>query len=115
MHSTLLSHFDADFIAISEHWLHDYNRFEIHHLSADYRFVATSSPCEEDAVYCAPCILRGHGGVTLGSKLKWDQPVSPLCSIFTSHMVGVEVKFPQRCLFNISVYLPSRTGCTDDF
>lgn len=95
-----MSRFDVDFIAISEHWLHDYNLFEIHRLSTDYRFVATSSPREEDAVYCAPRMLRGHGGVALGWKLKWDQFVSPLSSIFTSRMVGVEVS-SLRDLFSL--------------
>ena len=31
--------------------------------------------------------------MALGWKLKWDQFVSPLSSIFTSRMVGVEVRF----------------------
>ena len=87
-------------LAISEHWLHDYNLFDIDRLSTDYRFVATSSPREEDSVYCAPRMLRGHGGVALGWKLKWDQFVSPLSSIFTSRMVGVEVRFPPEITFH---------------
>lgn len=53
--------------------------------------------------------------MALGWKCKCDLLDSPLSSISTSCMVGVEVKFPQMSLSIISVYLPGCTGCIDDF
>ena len=104
--SDLLSLFDLDLIAISEHWLHDYDLFE---------FIAVPSPCEEDNVYCVPRLIRGHGGVALGWRVTLDERVSSVPIISSSRMVGVEINLPHGSLFVISVYLPSRSGCTDIF
>ena len=44
-----------------------------------------------------------------------DERVSSVPIISSSRMVGVEVNLPHGSLFVISVYLPSRSGCTDIF
>ena len=106
---------DCDVIALSEHWLHDYNLNLIHKLNKDFKFFPMASPREEDPVYCVPRLIRGHGGVALGWRTSLDQFVSPLPFVSTCRMVGIEFNPTNFPLFIISVYLPSRYGCTDDF
>ena len=99
----------------SAHWLHDYSLHDIHHLTPDFKFLAVPSPQTEDPVFCVAHLIRGHSGVALGWRSSLDHLVSPLPVVSSSRMVGIEYKAPCRSLFIISVYLPSRSGCTDDF
>ena len=111
----ILSHYSLDFLAISEHWLHQYNLSVIHQLSNDYKFIAVAAPEEEDTVFCVPRLIRGHGGVALGWRSESDGFVSPITSIATSRIIGIKFSVSQYTLYIISVYLPSRSGCTDVF
>ena len=111
----ILNHHSLDFLAISEHWLHEYNLNVIHQLSNDYKFVAESAPKEENNVYCVPRLIRGHGGVALGWRSELDGFVSPITSVATSRMIGIKFSVSQYTLYIFSVYLPSRSGCTDAF
>ena len=80
-----------------------------------YHFIAVPSPRGEDNVYCVPRLIRGHGGVALGWWDTLDERVSSVPIVSSSRMVGVEVNLHHGSLFVISVYLPSRSGCTDVF
>ena len=111
----ILHHHNFDFFAISEHWLHDYNLNVIHQLSGGYKFVAVPSPKEEDSVYCVPRLIRGHGGVALGWRSELDAFVSRIPFVSSSRIIGIQFSLPQYTLYIISVYLPSRSGCTDVF
>ena len=111
----ILKRFNIDFIAISEHWLHNYNLKIIHQLSDEYKFVAVPSAQEEDSVHCVPRLIKGHGGVALGWRSTLDDYVSLIPFVSSCRMVGVKCDFPQHPLFIISIYLPSRSGCTDVF
>ena len=102
----ILNHHNLDFLAISKHWLHEYNLNVIHQLSNDCKFVAESAPKEEGNVYCVPRLIRGYGGVALGWRSELDGFVSP---------IGIKFSVSQCTLYIFSVYLPSRSGCTDAF
>ena len=97
--------------AISEHWLHNYNLFHLQKLCCNFKFVANSPPQEEDPIYCAPRLVRGHGGVALG----WHSSLDSYVTALPCRMVGIELHSPHYHLFILSVYLPSRSGCTDIF
>ena len=87
----------------------------IHQLSNAYKFVAESAPKEEDTVNCVPGLIRGHGGVALGWRSELDGFVSPITSVSASRMIGIKFSVSQYTLYIFSVYLPSRSGCTDAF
>ena len=106
---------DLDILAISEHWLHNYNLAQLQNLCCDFSFVANSSPQEEDSIYCVPKLVRGHGGVALGWHSSLDRFITTLPFVNSCRMVGIELHSPLYHLFIISVYLPSRSGCTDKF
>ena len=111
----ILKRLNIDFIAISEHWLHNYNLKLIHQLSDKYKFVAVPSTQDEDSVHCVPRLIKGHGGVALGWRSTLDDYVSLIPFVSSCRMVGVKCDLSQRPLFIISTYLPSRSGCTDIF
>ena len=70
-----------------------------------------SSPNEEDLVYCAPRYQRGHGGVAI----LWRKNLYNVQKLkqFASHCcMGISI---DNSTFIFSVYLPSRTGCTNSF
>ena len=102
----------VDVIAISEHWLHEYSLDTIHNLSKNF---ATAPSLVEDSVFCVPRLVRGHGGVALGWHTSLDHMVSPASFTPTSRIVGTQLSSPHHSLYFISVYLPCRSGCTDDF
>ena len=112
---SLLNDFDIKFIAISEHWLHDYNLNRIQQISDEYTILAKSPPQQEDPVYCVPRLIRGHRGVALGWHKSLDRLISPLPFVSSCKMVGIEYNPSHHSLYLISVYLPSRSGCTDEF
>ena len=72
---------NVDIIAISEHWLHDYNLNSFNSLHCDFKLLATAPPREEDPVFCVPRLIRGHGGVALGWRTLLDHLISPVPSI----------------------------------
>ena len=62
-------------------------------------------------MYCAPQYRRGHGGVAI----LWRKNLYNVQKLkqFASHCcMGISV---DNSTFIFSVYLPSRTGCTDSF
>ena len=111
---------NTNFIAISEHWLHDYNTNLLHGISNEYIFKSVSPPQEEDHLYCVPRLIRGHGGVALGWHKSLNQFITPISFISSCRMLGIEYN-PQsssphsKSLYILSVYLPCRSGCTDGF
>ena len=109
--SILISH---DVFAISEHWLHDYDLHLLNSFNSDYVFHSVCSPSTEDSVWCRPRYLRGHGGVAIA----WRKALQNVFKIDTSpshRVVGIKVLTDSRPVCFLSVYLPSRSGCTDDF
>ena len=107
----LLENFNIKFIAISEHWLHDYNLNQINQISDDFSFLARSPAEQEHPVHCVPRLIRGHGGVALGWLKSYDKFISPLPFVSSCRMIGIEYNLSHRSLYIISVYLPSRSGC----
>ena len=62
-------------------------------------------------MYCAPRYRRGHGGVAI----LWRKNLYRVQKLkqFASHRcMGISI---DNSTFIFSVYLPSRTGCTDSF
>ena len=112
---SLFRYFKPNFIAISEHWLHDYNLHLLHYISNEYKFLAVSPPQEEDPIYCIPQLTRAHGGVAMGWHKSLDNYVTPPPFASSSRMVGIKYNPQNSPLFIISVYMPSRSGCTDAF
>ena len=102
-----------DVFAISEHWLHDYLHL-LNSFSSDYVFHSVCSPTTEDSVWCRPRYLRGHGGVAIGWR-KSLQNISKLDTSPSHRVIGIKLLSDPRPLCILSVYLPSRSGCTDDF
>ena len=51
--------------------------------------------------------------------LRWrsslDNFISPIPIVSTPSLLGIHLSLPLYSLYLISVYLPSRSGCTDDF
>ena len=111
----LLSNTLPDFIAVSEHWLHDYNLYHIHKLNPNYKFLARSTPRDEHPDFCKPRLIRGHGGIALGWRSQLSPFVSPLQFISSCRMVGVQLKLTSHPIIVVAVYLPARSGCTDIF
>ena len=106
---------DADIIALSEHWLHNYNFKSICYLHSNFKFHAMSPPEIEDTIYCIPHLVRGHGGVAIGWRADLDILISIMPNIHSPRMVGIKLECCDGPLFIIAVYLPSRAGCTDSF
>ena len=94
-------------MAISEHWLHYYELNRLGNLNRNFRFHSLSSATEEDPVFCRPRNIRGHGGV--------DKCVTKLTLPNTHRVIGIQLLSLPRPTCFLSVYLPSRSGCTDDF
>ncbi|CAI8020327.1 hypothetical protein GBAR_LOCUS12161, partial [Geodia barretti] len=114
----LLDHFSPDVIALSELWLHDYNLHSIHQISSNYKFIVACPPRQEHPRYCTPLLLRGHGGVAIGWHSRIDHLLSPTPIISNHRLIGLSIQThtsPTHQLSIFSVYLPSRSGCTDSF
>ena len=80
--------------------------------------VLARSPAEQEhPVHCVPRLIRGHGGVALGWPKSLDKFISPLPFVSSCRRIGIEYNFSHSSIYMyiISVYLPSRSGCTDDF
>ena len=63
------------------------------------------SKSEEDVSRCTPRSVRGNGGVSI----LWLNDIS------TDRVVGIRFVTADRPICFLSVYLSTRTGCTDDF
>ena len=110
----LLNHHSPDLIAISELWLQDYNIQKIQELHPDYRFLAECPPRQEHPLFCTPQLLRGHGGVAIGWNSRLDHLIKPTPIVSSHRMIGIEIQLYPVPVFVFSVYLPSRSGCTDE-
>ena len=111
----ILSNHSPDIIAVSELWLHDYNLHNIQQVHPNYKFMAACPPRQEHPVFCTPHLIRGHGGVALGWHSRFYDLVSPTPIISTHQFIGIEIKTSRTPIQIFSVYLPSRSGCTDVF
>ena len=54
---------NLDICAVSEHWLHQYEVNLLYKFHPNFSCFATAPHTEEDPVYCAPRLPKGHGGV----------------------------------------------------
>ena len=104
-----------DIIGISEHWLHGYELNFIRNFHPDFNFYAIAAPQAEDNLYCVPKHIRGHGGAAIAWRKSLDQHVKRLTNISCHRVVGIQIRTSTRPLCILSVYLPTCTGCTDDF
>lgn len=77
--------------------------------------VSSCSPPTEDPVWCVPRYRRGHGGVAVLYRKSLSHKTSKLITPLSHRIVGVKFSFSLRPICIISVYLPSRSGCTDEF
>ena len=97
--------------AISEHWLHSY---ELNSMNTNFKFLYVSSSTE-DSMYCRPRYLRGHGGVSIAWHKSLSNSVSKIVLPNTRRIVGIKLLSEPRPICFFSVYLPTRSGCTDVF
>ena len=66
-------------------------------------------------MYCRPRYLRGHGGVSIAWHKSLSNSVSKIVLPNTQRIVGIKLLSEPRPICFFSVYLPSRSGCTDVF
>ena len=113
----LLSNLSLDFLAISEHWLHDfdYHLFSNMHHYLPLLPIATPPPCQEDLLICAPRLIRGHYGVALGWHRRVNYLISPTPFISPHRAIGVELSSSLGQFYIVSVYLHTCTNSTDIF
>ena len=79
-----------------------------------YAYCTCSKP-EEDGLRCTPRSLRGNGGVSILWHKTLQPYVQKLTDVSTERVVGIRLVTADRPICFLSVYLPTRTGCTDDF
>ena len=106
---------DHDLFAISEHWLHGYDLHLLSSLSPKFLCVSSSTPSPEDPVLCRPHFLRGHGGVAILYKKSLQCIASKLNTSLSHRVVGLQLNTQPLPICFLGVYLPSRSGCTDEF
>ena len=104
-----------DLLAISEHWLFNYDLHKLSSFHCDFSVYASSSPIIEDNFICAPRNIRGNGGVALFIRKSFTQFVKRLPDFCNERVVTVSVSLSARPLCIIAAYLPARSGCTDPF
>ena len=109
----LISHSDFPLIiCICEHWLHSY---EISFLSnALPGLKSTIEVIQEDHCF-APKLVRGRSGVAVIWDPCLDQIISPVQALRNDRIVGIRIAYSPTDLVLFSVYLPCRSGCTDNF
>ena len=66
-------------------------------------------------MYCRLEYLRGHGGVSIAWHKSLSNSVSKIVLPNTQRIVGIKLLSEPRPICFFSVYLPSRSGCTDVF
>ena len=104
-----------DIFAISEHWLQTYELQSLRALHPDFNFLSSPPPAEEDDLYCRPRYLRGHAGVAIAWRKSLDHHISKLDNSSSHRVVGISLQAQPRPICLLSVYLPTRTGCTNIF
>ena len=112
LRTLLMSH---DLLAISEHWLHDYDLHLLSSLSENFLCFSSTSPSREDPVWCRPNFLRGQGGVAILFKKSLQNLVKKLDTSLSHRVVGLQLRTLPLPICFLGVYLPSRSGCTDTF
>ena len=104
-----------DICGISEHWLHHYDLSLLSKVHSEFYAYSTCSKPEEDGLRCTPRSLRGNGGVSILWHKTLQPYVQKLTDVSTERVVGIRLVTADRPICFLSVYLPTRTGCTDDF
>ena len=104
-----------DLLAISEHWLFNYDLHKLSSFHCDFSVYASSSPIIEDNFICSPRNIRGNGGVALFIRKSFTQFVKRLPDFCNERVVTVSVSLSARPLCIIAAYIPARSGCTDPF
>ena len=110
---SLLSGLDIFFF--SAHWLHDFELNTLRDCHSEFYFYAVASPQVEGNLYCVPRCIRGHGGAGIAWRTSFDWYVKQLTNISSHRIVGIQIQTSSRPLCILSVYLPTRSGCTDEF
>ena len=106
---------DLDICAVSEHWLHQYDINQLHKFHPDFNCYAMAPQVEEDPIYCAPRYSRGRGGVAIFWRKNIDHLVQKLSSLSNHRVVRIQLSTKYHNLCFLSTYLPTRSGCTDQF
>ena len=104
-----------DICAISEHWLYQFENAQFHQLHKDFSAHSTSPRTKEDTLRCTPRYIRGHGGVAIVWRKSLNPYIRKLTTIASERVVGIQLVTTNRPVCFLSVYLPTRTGCTDEF
>ncbi len=97
---------------INEHWLHTYDNHFLDNLFTNFKstFECASEP-RDSAI---PRSVKGKGGVAILWHSALNHLVVPVSSPRSDRVVGVRIcSTPAAVVF--SVYLPTRSGCTDKF
>ena len=98
-------------LCISEHWLYSYDSVLLKEFTG-FKYVLNS--VKDDPLYL-PKSIRGKGGVAL----LWSDALSDHVSHFSfpsdDRIVGIRICCSPCDIILFSVYLPCRSGCTDNF
>lgn len=94
-----------DILAISEHWLHNFDLKILQKAYPDFNAYATCHREEEDNLICAPRYIHGNGGVAILWRKTLQANVHKLIDISTDRVVGNYCISPD--LFLICLYADS--------
>ncbi len=89
----------------------------MHSIECSY-FSSISSVCEcvpEHSSLCRPHLLRCHGGTALLWHKDFSNHIYVVGSPRSNRMVGIRLSSCPLDIIIFSVYLPSRSGATEDF
>ena len=109
----LLNHFPSDIIRLSELWLHNYNLHSNQQIHSHYKFIDHARNIL--SIYCAPFLIRGHGGEAIGWHSRIDLLLSPIPIISTHRISFKTTTYPTSTFPIFSAYLLSHSGFTDRF
>ena len=105
---------NIDIFVISEHWLHSFELNQLAVFHPEFNFYAASHPTDEDTTYCIPHTIRGQGGVAIAWRKSLNHLICKLPHI-SHRIVGIQLLTASRPTCLLSVYLPTRSGATDEF
>ena len=100
---------------LSEHWLYDHETSYLLSFHPEYLAITRSSPVKESWSYLLPRNTRGHGGVAILWHRSFDKYITIVKHPVSEQMLGILIDTGLLCLLIVSVYLPTRSGCTANY
>ncbi len=99
------------YIYVNTSWLHSYDLRLLDQLNG-FNFVAET--INEDDLF-VPNLIRGRSGVALYWSQSINDFISPITFPRSDRLLGVRIRCSPCDLIVFSVYIPFRSGCTDEF